>query len=172
MRFSDFECAGKRKQTRRERFLTEMEQVVPWSGLVELIEPHYPKAGGGRKPYPLDTMLRIHLLQNWFSLSDSAMDAALYEITSMREFARLTLSAPILEDTTIMSPSTCWRSTNWLRGFWKPSTITCETRVYRCARVPLSTSPSSTFPVLPGTRKPNAIPRCIRRRKAINISLA
>ncbi|TEX32479.1 hypothetical protein IPC575_26815, partial [Pseudomonas aeruginosa] len=64
MSFSDFEYAGKRKQTRRERFLAEMEQVVPWSGLVALIEPHYPKAGGGRKPYPLETMLRIHLLQN------------------------------------------------------------------------------------------------------------
>jgi len=103
MSFSDFEYAGKRKQTRRERFLAEMEQVVPWSGLVALIEPHYPKAGGGRKPYPLETMLRIHLLQNWFSLSDPAMEEALYEITSMRQFARLTLSAPIPEDTTIMN---------------------------------------------------------------------
>ncbi len=98
MSFSDFEYAGKRKQTRRERFLAEMEQVVPWSGLVALIKPHYPKAGGGRKPYPLDTML-----QNWFSLSDPAMEEALYEITSMRQFARLTLSAPIPEDTTIMN---------------------------------------------------------------------
>lgn len=103
MSFSDFEYAGKRKQTRRERFLAEMEQVVPWSGLVALIEPHYPKADDGRKPYPLETMLRIHLLQNWFSLSDPAMEEALYEITSMRQFSRLTLSAPIPEDTTIMN---------------------------------------------------------------------
>jgi len=102
MSFSDFEYAGKRKQTRRERFLAEMDQVVPWVGLVALIEPYYPKAGGGRKPYPLQTMLRIHLLQNWFSLSDPAMEEALYEITPMRQFARLTLSAPIPEDTTIM----------------------------------------------------------------------
>ena len=103
MSFSDFEYAGKRKQTRRERFLAEMDQVVPWAGLLELIEPFYPKAGGGRKPYPLETMLRIHLLQNWFSLSDPAMEEALYEITPMRQFARLTLSAPIPEDTTIMN---------------------------------------------------------------------
>ncbi|RMP67211.1 hypothetical protein ALQ19_200039 [Pseudomonas syringae pv. berberidis] len=95
MSFSDFEYAGKRKQTRRERFLAEMDQVVPWTGLLGLIEPFYPKAGGGRKPYPLETMLRIHLLQNWFSLSDPAMEEALYEITPMRQFARLTLSAPI-----------------------------------------------------------------------------
>jgi len=103
MSFSDFEYASKRKQTRRERFLAEMDQVVPWTGLLGLIEPFYPKAGGGRKPYPLETMLRIHLLQNWFSLSDPAMEEALYEITPMRQFARLTLSAPIPEDTTIMN---------------------------------------------------------------------
>ncbi len=80
-----------------------MAQVVPGSGLVALIEPRYPKAGGGRKPYPLETKLRVHLLQNVFSLSDPAMEEALCEITLMRQFARLTLSAPIPEDTTIMN---------------------------------------------------------------------
>ncbi|KOG03623.1 Transposase family protein [Pseudomonas syringae pv. aceris] len=64
MSFSDFEYAGKRKQTRRERFLAEMDPVVLWAGLLGPIEPFYPKAGGGRKPYLLETMLRIHLLQN------------------------------------------------------------------------------------------------------------
>jgi hypothetical protein len=61
--FSDAEHAGKRKQTRREVFLAEMEQVVPWKALLALIEPHYPKAGRGRHPYAMQTMLRIHLLQ-------------------------------------------------------------------------------------------------------------
>lgn len=60
-----------------------MDQVEPWTGLPGLIEPFYPKAGGGRKPYPLETMLRIHLLQNWFPLSDPTMEEALYEITPM-----------------------------------------------------------------------------------------
>ncbi|PKA71126.1 IS5 family transposase [Pseudomonas baetica] len=75
MSFSDFEYAGKRKQTRRERFLAEMEQVVPWSGLVALIEPHYPKAGDRRKPYPLlfneGTFLcsAIHLSERALQLS-------------------------------------------------------------------------------------------------------
>ena len=95
MSFSDFEYACKRKQTRCERFLAEMDQAAPWAGLVALIEPYYLKAGMGRKPYPLETMLRIHLLQNWFSLSDPAMEEVLYEMTSMRQFTRLTLSAPI-----------------------------------------------------------------------------
>lgn len=104
MSFSDAEYAGKRKQTRRERFLVEMEQVVPWAGLLALIEPFYPKAGNGRSPYPLETMLRIHLLQNWFALSDPAMEEALYEITSLRQFAKLSLTqGSIPEDTTIMN---------------------------------------------------------------------
>ena len=104
MSFSDAEYAGKRKQTRLERFLEEMEQVVPWAGLLALIEPFYPKAGNGRPPYPLETMLRIHLLQNWFVLSDPAMEEALYEITSLRQFAQLSLTqGSIPEDTTIMN---------------------------------------------------------------------
>jgi IS5 family transposase len=66
MSFSDAEYAGKRKQTRREIFLAEMDQVVQWAALLMLIEPVYPKAGKGRRPYPIKTMLRIYLLQNWF----------------------------------------------------------------------------------------------------------
>jgi IS5 family transposase len=83
--FSDAEYGGKRKQTRREKFLAEMEKVVPWDRLEQRIEQHYPKAGNGRHPYPLSTMLRIHFLQQWYSLSDPTAEDALYEITSMRE---------------------------------------------------------------------------------------
>jgi IS5 family transposase len=72
--FGDAEYAGKRKKTRREIFLEEMEQVVPWKSLLSLIEPCYPVAGRGRHPYPLETMLRVHLMQNWFGLSDPAME--------------------------------------------------------------------------------------------------
>ena len=102
MSFSDAEYAGKRKQTRRKRFLAEMEQVVPWAGLLELIEPFYSKAGNGRPPYPLETMLRIHLLQNWFALSDPAMEEALYETTILRQFAGLSLER-IPDETTILN---------------------------------------------------------------------
>jgi len=66
--FGDYEQTTAKKRTKRERFLGEMEKVVPWKALLELIEPHYPKTSskGGRPPYPLATMLRIHLLQQWF----------------------------------------------------------------------------------------------------------
>ena len=103
MSFSDAEFAGKKKQTRRERFLGEMDKVVPWKPLLNLIEPHYPMAGKGRRPYPLSTMLRVHLMQNWFGLSDPAMEEALYEIASMRIFAGLSMSGPIPDETTILN---------------------------------------------------------------------
>ncbi len=96
--FSDAEYSGKRKQTRREKFLAEMEQVVPWSRLEGLIEPHYPKAGNGRHPYPLSTMVRIYCLQQWYNLSDPGAEDALYEITPMRRFARLSLGRGRIPD--------------------------------------------------------------------------
>ena len=102
--FSDAEYGGKRKQTRREKFHAEMEKVVPWGRLEQRIEPHYPKAGNGRHPYPLSTMLRIHFLQQWYGLSDPAAEDALYEITSMRQFARLALTHQrIPDETTILN---------------------------------------------------------------------
>lgn len=101
--FGDAEYAGKRKQTRREVFLAEMDQVVPWRSLQSLIEPFYPEAGRGRHPYPLATMLRIHLMQNWFGLSDPAMEETLYEVASMRQFAGLSLLGAIPDETTILN---------------------------------------------------------------------
>jgi IS5 family transposase len=103
MSFGDAEYAGKRKKTRREVFLEEMEQVVPWKSLLALIEPFYPVAGRGGHPYPLETMLRAHLMQNWFGLGDPAMEEALYEITPMRKFAGLTRTKAIPDETTILN---------------------------------------------------------------------
>lgn len=102
MSFADAEYSGKRKQTRRERFLIEMDKVVPWRGLITLIEPHYPKGEGGRPAYPLMAMLRIHLMQNWFGYSDPAMEESLYETTILRQFAGLSLDR-IPDETTILN---------------------------------------------------------------------
>jgi len=100
--FSDAEYSNKRRQTRRERFLAEMEEVIPWSRLERLIEPHYPKAGNGRHPYRLSTMLRIYCLQQWYNLSDPGAEDALYEITPMRRFAQLSLSRGSIPDESTM----------------------------------------------------------------------
>ncbi|WP_172806967.1 transposase, partial [Endozoicomonas arenosclerae] len=93
--FADCEFTQKKRQTRKEKFLLRMEKLIPWSRLEAVIEPFYPKPGNGRRPYPLATMLRIHCLQHWYSLSDPAMEDALYEIASMRLFAGLSLENPI-----------------------------------------------------------------------------
>jgi IS5 family transposase len=90
------------KKTRRAVFLNEMNQVVPWTSLCQLIEPHYPKAGNGRPPIGLERMLRIYFLQQWFNLSDPGVEETLYESISMREFVGIDLgleSAP--DETTV-----------------------------------------------------------------------
>mgnify|MGYP000255240584 CR=1 FL=1 len=99
--FASLAFDKKKKQTRRERFLAEMEAVVPWSALLAVIEPHYPTTGRrGRPPRPLATMLRIYFMQQWYALSDPAMEDALYEIESMRRFAGLELADDAMPDET------------------------------------------------------------------------
>lgn len=77
------------KRTRKREFLDEMDRVVPWAELVSLIEPHYPKGKTGRPPIGVAVMLRIHFLQQWFGLSDPAMEEALHDVPLYREFAGL-----------------------------------------------------------------------------------
>lgn len=99
--FASLTFDAKKKRTRREVFLAEMDQVMPWAMLEAIIAPHYPKAGRrGRPPMPLGTMLRIHFMQQWYALSDPGMEDALYEIESMRRFARLDLGDDALPDET------------------------------------------------------------------------
>ncbi|MGI6790332.1 IS5 family transposase [Aminivibrio sp.] len=91
-----------KKPTKREKFLAEMERVVPWKELYSLIEPFYPKAGKGRPPVGLERMLRIHFLQSWFNLSDPAAEEALYDMESLRRFVGIDLgNEPVPDETTI-----------------------------------------------------------------------
>jgi len=90
----------KGKVTRRERFLAEMDAVIPWKHLDRLIEPHYPKAGNGTQPMPMERMLRIYFMQQWFNLSDPAMEDALYDSESMRRFAGIELVEDAVPDET------------------------------------------------------------------------
>ena len=95
---------AKKRQTKRERFLGEMDQVVPWERLVAVVAPHYPTTGRrGRPPMPLEMMLRIYFMQQWYALSDEAMEDALYEIESMRVFAGLELIDDAIPDATTLT---------------------------------------------------------------------
>jgi IS5 family transposase len=101
--FASLAWQGKGKVTRRERFLAEMNAVIPWPRLLPLIEPHYPKAGNGTQPMPMERMLRIYFMQNWFNLSDPAAEDALYDSESMRRFAGIELAEDkIPDETTIL----------------------------------------------------------------------
>ncbi len=88
------------KKTRKREFLEEMEHVVPWAVLVQIVQPYYPKAKTGRPPFGIETMLRIHYLQQWFGLSDPAMEEALHDVPLYRDFARLDGGADRLPDET------------------------------------------------------------------------
>jgi IS5 family transposase len=104
--FASLDFSAKKKRTKRDVFLAEMVAVVPWSALEAVIEPHYPKIGpqGGRRPFPLATMLRIYCLQQWYALSDPGAEEALYDIQSMRTFCGLELGRDAIPDeTTILN---------------------------------------------------------------------
>jgi len=106
MTFAALAHATKKKVTRREKFLAEMDAVVPWSRLLTLIEPHYPKMGskGGRPAMPLETMLRIYCLQQWYALSDPMAEESLYDSDAMRRFVGLELGDDrIPDETTILN---------------------------------------------------------------------
>ena len=96
--FASLAWSSKGKVTRRERFLAEMDAVIPWPRLIALIEPYYPKAGQGRQPLGLEKMLRIYFLQQWFNLSDPQAEDAIYDSESMRRFAGVELGGEAVPD--------------------------------------------------------------------------
>jgi IS5 family transposase len=97
--FASEAWSRKGKTTRRERFLAEMDAVIPWARLIALIEAHYYAPGGlGRKPHELERMLRIYFLQQWFNLSDPQAEDAIYDIEPMRRFARVELGEDGIPD--------------------------------------------------------------------------
>jgi IS5 family transposase len=96
--FASLAWNAKGRTTRRERFLGEMNAVVPWARLTGLIEPHHPKGNGGRPPMPLEWMPRIYFMQQWFNLSDPQAEDALYDIEPMRRFAGIELAEEAIPD--------------------------------------------------------------------------
>ena len=102
MSFAQSEYSGKKKVTRREKFLAEMELVVPWARVVTVIEPYYPKGARGRPPIGIERMLRIYFLQQWYALADEALEDAIYDSQAMRTFAGIDLSVESVPDATTL----------------------------------------------------------------------
>jgi IS5 family transposase len=100
--FTHAEFAAKKKTTRREKFLSRMEEVIPWKQLLAVIKPHYPKGQRGRPPVGLERMLRVYFLQQWYGLADEALEDALYDSQALQQFARIDLSAEGVPDATTL----------------------------------------------------------------------
>jgi IS5 family transposase len=101
--FAEAEYGAKKKQTRRDKFLADMEQVVPWARLEERLRPLYPTGERGRPPIPLERMLRVYFVQQWYGLADEAVEDALYDSQALRRFAGIELNRdPIPDATTVL----------------------------------------------------------------------
>ena len=101
--FAQAEYEKKKKRTRREVFLEKMEQVVPWTRLMEVIEPHYPKSGKrGRPPIGLERMLRMYFVQQWYGLADEAVEDAVYDSQALRNFMSIDLGRQSVPDATTL----------------------------------------------------------------------
>ena len=114
--------AGSNKRTRKREFLDSMDRVVPWADLVSLIEPYAPEVGRrGQRPFDVQVMLRIHFLQQWFNLSDPAMEEALHDVPVFRDFAGLTNWGDALpSDSSILRFSRLLKYRAPARGSWWP----------------------------------------------------
>ena len=102
MKQSSLDLNLSNKKTHKREFLLEMDRVVPWAALVELIAPYYPEGKNGRPPFALESMLRVHFMQQWFTLSDPAMEEAFFDIPLYREFAQLDAHGRLPDESTIL----------------------------------------------------------------------
>ena len=101
--FSELEFSRKRKTTRREKFIAEMEEVVPWGKLLDVLRAHYPAGRRGRPPIGLERMLRLYFLQQWYGLADEALEDAVYDSQAMRAFLGINLAVdPVPDATTLL----------------------------------------------------------------------
>ena len=118
MKQSSLDLSLSTRRTRKQEFLSQMERVVPWAVLVDLIAPYYPEGKNGRPPFALQTMLRFHFMQQWFTLSDLAMEEALFDVPLYREFAQLDVRGRMPDESTILELElTRFRGHIWSLGF-------------------------------------------------------
>ena len=155
------------KKTRRQVFLEEMEQVVPWRELCSLIEPHYPKPGNGRPPVGVERMLRIYFLQQWFNLSDPAVEEALYDSPVMRQFVGIDLGQePAPDETTVCKFRHLLEEHRLGEKILGTVNLHLQARGGRITTGTIVDATSCTHPRRPRTESSSAIRRCTRPRKA------
>jgi IS5 family transposase len=158
---SVFEKYG--RKSRRELFLDEMEQVVPWSALEALVRPHYAKAGNGRQPVGLSIMLRTYFVQQWFNLSDPGAEELLYESSAVRRFVGVDLGIASAPDETTVLRFRHLLEKHDLGGMMLDAVnIHLEAKSIKARS---SMRPLSMRLPRPRTRRRNATPRCARHAR-------
>src|SRR5439155_26204996 len=153
------------RKSKRERFLEEMEQIVPWAELQGLVEPHYPKGENGRPRVGLRLMLRVYFLQQWFNLSDPGAEEALYESPALRQFVGVDVGRALAPD-----ESTILQFRHLLEKHELGGAMLQVVNLWRagaCAspRARLWTRPLFMRPRRPRTGAESAIRKCIRRAR-------
>lgn len=164
--FGYLEFEGKKRRTRREVFLDQMETVVPWKEWTNLIVPYYPTGEHGRPPKGIEVMLRMYLLQVWFSLSDEMLEDALYDSQSMRRFVGIGLLEEDVPDaTTLLKFRHLLEQLDLTSRMFRQLNDTLSRKGYLMKE---GTPPSLQLPVPQRTKKDNGTLKCIKRRKATN----
>ncbi len=138
--FSDMEYGCRKKKTKREEFLEIMDEIIPWDELVSLIVPHYPSGRRGRPPIEIETMLRMYLLQCWFTLSDEGVKDAIYDSYAMRKFMGINfLEQDVPDAATLPHFRHRWRTRASAGCFLTRSTAAWSGPDGSCAAAPLWT---------------------------------
>jgi len=154
------------RKTKPERFLEEMEQVVPWAEVQALVEPHYPKGANGRPPMGLSIMWRVYFLQQWFNLSDPGAEDALYESPVLRHFVGIDLGrTPVPDESTILQFRHLLEKHELGGGMLNAVNQYLESRGIRILRGRLWTQPLFMRLRRPRTGVESAIRKCIRRAR-------
>jgi IS5 family transposase len=170
--FSQAEYAGKKKQTQRDKFLAEMEQVVPWARLVARLQPLYPKGERGRPPIGLERMLRIYFLQQWYGLADEALEDALYDSQALRGFAGIELNRDPMPDATTLLKFRHWLERHDLtRALFDDIAAMLEARGLLMRQARSSMPRSSPRRPRPRTRPRPATRKCTKPKRVTSGTL-
>ena len=116
MTFSDMEYSGRKKVTQKEKFLRQMNQIIPWDEWVKKIQPHYPAGKRGRPPRGIEVMLRMYLLQLWFNLSDAGLEDAIYDSYAFQRFIGINFLEEQVPDATTLLKTRPRREINGTMG--------------------------------------------------------
>lgn len=164
--FSASEYAGKKKSTRRERFLAEMEKVVPWGRLIGLIEPCYPKGERGRPPIGIERMLRIYFLSQWYGLADEALEDAIYDSQAMRNFIGVDLGGESVPDaTTLLKFRHLLEENDLTRAIFDEIGEHLKAKKLMMKEGTIVDATIINAPPQPRTRREGGIRRCIRHAR-------